>query len=162
MLDVHLRPITKANLQACLALHVAEDQEGFVADNARSLAQAYVDPSLVPLAIYPRAARGWETELPVPMVGFTMYELATGVGFILRLMIDHTHQGQGYGRATMVEVIRRLRLHPEVEVIATSHRHDNGAAARLYASLGFVPWDIPWARDHQEEAYLIGPDQDSA
>jgi len=53
------------------------------------------------------------------MVGFTMYELSAGVGFIRRLMIDQRFQRKGYGRAAMLEVIRRLTLHPEVEMIAT-------------------------------------------
>jgi hypothetical protein len=34
-----------------------------------------------------------------------------------------------------------LRLTPEVSFIAVSHRSDNVAAARLYASLGFRPWE---------------------
>lgn len=153
--NVHLRPIDRANLAACLALRVRDDQAGLVADNARSLAEAYVNPALVPLAIYPGAARGWETDPPVPMVGFTMYEVAAGVGFVLRLMIDQSAQGHGFGQAAIVEVLRRLRLIPEVERIATSHRRENTAAARLYANLGFVPWDIPWARDVQDETYLV-------
>ena len=82
-------------------------------------------------------ARGFEKP-EVPMVGFTMYELSAGVGFIRRLMIDQRFQGKGYGRAAMLEVIRRLKLHPEVEMIATRHRRENEAAAKLYRSLGPV------------------------
>ena len=59
------------------------------------------------------------------MVGFIMYELKGGVGFILRLMIDRRHQRQGYGRAAVLEVIRRLKLIPEVQMIATSHQRGN-------------------------------------
>ena len=59
-----------------------------------------------------------------------------------------------YGRAASIEVIRRLKLHPEVELIATSHRKGNQAAARLYRSLGFVDWDIAWARDQKDEVFL--------
>lgn len=160
MPDVHLRPVTRSNLITCLDLDVTEEQRRFVATNARSLAQAYVQDTLVPLAIYPGSARGWEQDPPVPMVGFTMYELEAGVGFILRLMIDQRHQGHGYAKSAMIEVIRRLRLHPEAEVIATSHQHDNTSAARLYASLGFVSWEIPWARNHQEEAFLALSDSE--
>gem|GEM_PF-4429745 len=54
----------------------------------------------------------------------------------------------------MVEVIRRLRLNPEVEATATSHRRENVAAARLYASLGFVPWNIGYAEPDGDEVYL--------
>jgi diamine N-acetyltransferase len=76
------------------------------------------------------------------MIGFVMYEVDVGVGFIVRVMIDRAHQRKGYGRATLLEVIRRLRLHPAVEMIATSHRHDNEVMASLCRSLGFVPWTI--------------------
>lgn len=158
MTGIHLRPIDRINLAACLALRVHESQVGFVADNARSLAEAYVNPSLVPLAAYPESARGWAGDPPAAMVGFTMYEVVAGVGFILRLMIDRDAQGQGYGRSTVIEVMRRLRLSPEVELVATSHRRDNVAAARLYASLGFEPWRIPWAQDVHDEVYLVHRD----
>ena len=154
MPSVHLRPIDRTNPTACLAIHVSNDPAGFVASNARSLAEAYVNPALVPLAVYPEAARGWEGVPPAPMVGVTMYELAAGVGFILRLMIATDAQGQGYGWTTMLEVIRRLRLTPEVEPIATNHRRDNLAAARLCASLGFTPWEIAWARNTPNEIFL--------
>ena len=32
------------------------------------------------------------------MIGFTMYEVVAGVGFIHRLMIDRSHQRQGSGK----------------------------------------------------------------
>ena len=153
MAEVHLRGISLENYKECLALRVDESQSSLVATNAQSLAEAKVNAALVPLAIYDAAARGYERPV-VPMVGFTMYELAAGVGFILRLMIDRDHQGRGYGRAAMVEVMRRLRLHPEGELIATSYRRENAAAARLYHSLGFVGWDIAWADPEGPEAFL--------
>jgi diamine N-acetyltransferase len=65
----------------------------------------------------------------VPMVGFAMYEIVAGVGFIMRLMTDWKYQRKGYGRATMVEVIRRIKLCPDVEIIATSYRKENEIAA---------------------------------
>lgn len=76
-----------------------------------------------------------------------MYQLEAATGFILRLMIDESHQRKGYGEAAMREVIRRLRLCPEVEIIATSHRDSNDGAAALYKKLGFKPWGIEWAKD---------------
>jgi len=156
MADVHLRPITQANLRDCLKLQINDAQATFVASPAQSLAEAYVNPNLVPLAVYDGAARGYE-QAPVPVVGFTMYELEAGVGFILRLLIDRTAQHQGYGRATMVEVIRRLKLHPQVELIATSYRRDNTVAAQLYQRLGFVPWQIAYATADSPEVYVCLP-----
>ena len=141
MAQVHLRRVTLDNFKECLGLRVDDWQTGFVATNVKSLAEAQVNPDLVPLAIYDRAALGYP-EPAVQIVGFTLYELTAGIGYILRLMIDREHQRKGYGRAAMVEVIRRLKLYPEVEMIVTSHRYDNEAAANLYRNLGFVSWDI--------------------
>ena len=86
-----------------------------------------------------------------------MYELTDAVGFILRLMIDEKYQRKGYGRAATIEIIRRLKLHPEVERIATSHVRENEAAARLYESLGFVDWEHEELRGeaYSGERYLI-------
>jgi diamine N-acetyltransferase len=89
------------------------------------------------------------------MIGFAMYQLEAGTGFILRLMIDEKHQRKGYGKAAMTEVIRRLKLCPEVEIIATSHRDNNDGAAALYRQLGFKPWSIEWAEEDEGETYLV-------
>ena len=75
MLHVHLRPVTQTNLRECLDLRLTDAQTSFVASTARSLAEAYVNPNLIPLVVYPVAARGYE-QPDVPMVGFTMYGLS--------------------------------------------------------------------------------------
>jgi diamine N-acetyltransferase len=150
---VHLRRITRDNFRECLELQVDDSQKGLVATTVQSLADAYVDSNLVPLAVYDAAACGYE-QPNVPMVGFTMYEIVAGVGFILRLMTDCKYQRKGYGRATMVEVIRRIKLCPDVEIIATSYRKENEIAAKLYESLGFALWDIEWAKSHPSEVYV--------
>jgi diamine N-acetyltransferase len=157
MADVHLRRITSDNEQECVALQVDESQARFIATNAQSLAQAGANPSLVPLAVYDREACGYPRPR-VPMVGFVMYEIDCGVGSILRLMIDRAHQRKGYGRAALVEVIRRLRLEPEVEMIVTSHRHDNAGVAALFRSLGFVRWELEGIALTPGEVYLRLPD----
>jgi diamine N-acetyltransferase len=54
----------------------------------------------------------------------------------------------------MLEVIRRLKLCPDVEVIATSYRKENQVAANLYQSLGFREWDIKYAISHPTEVYV--------
>lgn len=153
MVKVHLRRITKDNLRECLALQVKDSQKSLVATTAQSLAEAYVDSNLVPLAVYNAAACGYE-QPDVPIVGFTMYETVAGVGFIMRLMIDWKYQRQGYGQATVVEVIRRLKLYPDVEMIATSYRQENEIAAELYQRLGFAPWDVAWAKSHPTEVFV--------
>jgi diamine N-acetyltransferase len=108
----------------------------------------------VPLAVYDGTARGYPKPSS-PMIGFAMYEVDVGVGLIVRVMIDRAHQRKGYGRATMPEIIRRLRLHPGVEMMTTSHRHDNVVMAALCRSLGFEPWAIdPTFAVRAGEVYL--------
>ena len=153
MVKVHLRKITRDNLRECLNLQVDDSQKSLVTPNAQSLAEAYVDGNLFPFAVYDTSACGYE-QTQVPMLGFVMYEIDGGVGFIMRLMIDSKYQRQGYGRATMIEIIRRLKLYPDVEIIATSYRKQNEVAASLYQSLGFIPWDIEWAQSHPTETYV--------
>ena len=153
MAKVHLRKITKDNLEECLALKVKDSQKNLVATTTKSLAQAYVDPNLFPLAVYDAAACGYE-QPEVPVIGFTMYEIVAGVGFIMRLTIDEKYQGQGYGRATMIEVIRRLKLCPNVEIIATSYRKENKIAAQLYQNIGFREWNLSYAISYPTEVYV--------
>jgi diamine N-acetyltransferase len=153
MAEVHLRSITAANLEDCLTLDVAEVQRGWVSPVVRSLAEAYAIPAMVPLAVYDVAARGHEHP-PEPPVGFTMYEIADGVGYVVRLLIDQRYQRRGYGRATMIEVIRRMRLHPDVEMIGISHRCTNEPAATLYRDLGFIPWDTHYAQKYPDDQFL--------
>src|SRR5262245_3711907 len=107
MAEVHLRRMTAASEQECLGLRVEDGQSRFIASNARSLEQARAHSTFVALAVYDRAACGY-LEPRVPMVGFAMYEVDCGVGYITRLMIDRAHQRRGYGRAALVEIIRRL------------------------------------------------------
>lgn len=153
MTGIYLHPVTRENFQECIQLRVQASQEHLVASNLQSLAEAKVNAHLHPFALYDESCIGYETP-PQPMVGFVMYEIIAGVGFIQRLMIDQRYQGQGYGQAAMQEVIRRLVLIPDVRLIATSYRQGNEVAARLYQRLGFVPWDIAWAQDNPEEVFL--------
>ncbi len=111
MSNVHLRPITLTTYKECLALELDPTQVSFVASNAHPLAEAKVNPTLTPLAIYDAAARGHD-DPPVPMLGFAMVEIAAGVGFIMRLMIDRAHQGQGYGAVPVRRRSRGVRRWP--------------------------------------------------
>ena len=151
---VNLRELAAQDYDACVRLELNEDQKAFVASNMKSLAQAKTNPDLVPLAIYDGDAIG-HTVPPGPMIGFTVYEITDGVGFLLRLMIDRKYQRQGYGRAVVLEVVRRMRLHPEVQVVATSCQRGNVAAETLFRSLGFVDWEISWVDENPDELFLI-------
>lgn len=129
-MTISLKPITRDNLRAVIRLNVAASQQHFVANNAFSIAQAYVEPGFVPLAIY-------NDDEPV---GFLMHGRADEDqrDWILRLMIDAKQQGKGYGQAAMEQVIVRLSAQPDCHEIMISYEPDNDVARRLYASLGFA------------------------
>lgn len=128
-MDVTLREITMENFRECIGLSIAEEQKGFVATNVYSLAEAKADGVSNPLAIYAGEQ----------MVGFIMYdfERKENRGYITRLMVDYRFQGNGYGRAAIIQVIDRLKAIPACREIYTSFVPANTVAARLYASLGF-------------------------
>ena len=74
------------------------------------------------------------------MVGFVLYgvDVETGKWKIFRLMIDRAHQGKGYGRAVMEQVIKRLSAQPDCNEILIAYQTTNDTAQRLYESLGFT------------------------
>ena len=153
-MKISLHNISRDNWQHALTLEIEPAQQAMIAPNVQSIAEAYVDPTLHPSLIYPEGCCD-----PAPKskpVGFLVYEIADcGVGFLLRLMIDREHQGQVFGRAAVIEVIRRLKLCPNVQRIATSHRPQNEAASHLFQSLGFVPWDTShWTTKAEGEVFL--------
>jgi diamine N-acetyltransferase len=130
-MTVTLRPITRDNLWAVVDLKLHPGQEQFVEDNVASIANAYVEPTFVPLGVY----AGDE------LVGFAMYgqHPETGAWWMIRLMIDRAQQGKGYGRAAMEAVIAMMTERVGCAEIVTSFNPANAVAASLYASLGFVP-----------------------
>lgn len=151
---ISLKAITRDNFLDCVRLRVAADQAAYVAPNMESLAQAYVNPKLTPLAIYDGELIVQDLGPTDRMVGFVMYQVWDEVGFIMRLMVGEEFQRRGYGRAAMEEVIRRLRLIPQVRYIGTSVIPANEAATQLYLGLGFV--DAKWPpEDPKGERYLM-------
>lgn len=124
-----LRDITKDNFEESVALKTSDQQEGFVAPNLSSIAQAKVYPSLEIKAVYDA-----ET-----MVGFVMYGLDQEKDrfFLCRLMIDERHQRKGYGRLATEAVIERLKEAGECNELYLCFVENNTAAEKLYESIGF-------------------------
>ena len=129
---VSLVEIDRHNFLPILDLSVSEEQRSFVASNTYSLAQAYVQPECIPLALY----------VENKPVGFAMYciDESDREYWIYRLMIDQRHQGRGYGRAAMLLLIDRIRseMDEQRHRIYISFEPENEIAKSLYESLGFV------------------------
>jgi len=128
---VTLEQINRDNFFDIINLSVTEEQENFVASNTFSLAQAKAQPECVPLAVY-------HDKHPV---GFVMYcmDLEDKEYWIYRLMIDKAHQGKGYGRMAMQQVLSILEQDTAHSIVYLSFEPENLVAQKLYESLGFRP-----------------------
>ncbi|REJ75423.1 MAG: GNAT family N-acetyltransferase [Acidobacteria bacterium] len=128
-MTVELREVNEKNFDECIGLKVAESQNGFVATNLMSIAHSAIYPGLKPRAVYD----GDE------MVGFVLFGLDPDEGkhFLVRLMVDESRQGKGYGRLATEKVIEELRNTEGCDAIYLYCVPDNENAFRLYESLGF-------------------------
>jgi diamine N-acetyltransferase len=128
--QVTLNEISKDTVRAVLRLDVAEHQKSFVAPNSVSIAQAHFEPK----AWFRAAYVGDEP------VGFVMiYEDPDEPEYFLwRLMIDHHHQGKGYGRRVLEMVIDRVRGLPNAKYLKTSYATGEGSPGDFYHRMGFT------------------------
>lgn len=126
---IKLSPIDKGNWMKVLKLKIRDDQKGFVADNSKSLSQAYVFKECVPLAVM-------DEDEPV---GFCMYapDDSDGSIWILRLMIDEKCQSRGFGRRAMELLLDKIKEDRSRPVIYLSFEPENLWARVLYESMGF-------------------------
>ena len=140
-MTVILQPVTADNWRVLIKLKVREDQDGFVAPNLYSIAEAQF------------GFEGFEDEghwdfhsfgayVGDEPVGFVMYCLnpkySRFQAFVMRLMVDEKFQERGYGRETMQLVLETLRSNEEIKSIGISYEPHNEGARRLYAGLGFI------------------------
>ena len=130
-MNITLRPVTRANFSAVVGLTVAPEQADFVASNLYSLAEAAVEPTWRPLAIYAGD----------DLVGFAMFgrDDESGRWWIMRYMIDAQHQGRGYGTAALPVLIDLMIERHGCSEIFLGYAPENAVAERLYARMGFVP-----------------------
>lgn len=130
MPSVTLRPVDLRNWQQVIHLRLSQEQATRVASNLYSLAEAYVQPSCTPYAIYAN-----ET-----LIGFAMAEyLAAPRAYnIPRFMIDIAWQGVGYGSLALQAIIDTLKEERPEAPILISLTPDNAAARGLYERHGFV------------------------
>jgi GNAT superfamily N-acetyltransferase len=135
---ITLREITEDNVRDVLALRLAPGQERFVSSVADSLAEAEEHPEGNPWfrAVYADdepvgfVMLSWDVEPQPPDIN--------GPWFLWKLLIDSRHQGKGYGREVVRQVVELVRSQGAAELL-TSHVPGEGGPAGFYATLGFVP-----------------------
>jgi diamine N-acetyltransferase len=132
---VTLREITAETVIPVIRLSVADDQKGFVASNAVSLAQALFAPQ----AWYRAIHCGEE------LAGFVMLEdesllsppsARPEVG-VWRFMIDAGFQRRGIGRAALLLVIEHVRSKHLFSSLQLSYVPGPGCPEPFYLGLGF-------------------------
>ena len=127
---VALEPVGKGNRAAIVALELSPGQQGFVASNADSLAEARQDDEAIPRAV---VAKG-------RVVGFLMYSAPDDddKAIIYRFMIDRREQGKGLGRAAVAKALEEIARLGHIHRVSICYEPENEAARRLYAGFGFV------------------------
>lgn len=132
--EISLQPIDESNFLDAFQLKLAPEQEAFVSNPVRSLAQAYVYRSQCqPFGIFASDR----------MVGYVMviYDYDIPEYDIWHMMIDRDFQGRGYGKAAMGKCLEYIRTKPfgSSNRVALTCNRDNSAARRLYEAFGFRP-----------------------
>ncbi len=137
--EVSLAEITSDTLKHVLSLKVTAEQEQFVASNAISIAQAYFEK-----AAWFRALKAGDE-----FVGFAMLfdpdhsDDASLTGkereemFLWRFMIDHKHQGKGYGHKAIDLLIGHVRSNTRYKRFAGSFEEGPGGPEPFYMKCGF-------------------------
>ena len=130
----HLEKITEESLVDAFNLKLAPEQERFVSHPIRSLAQAYV---------YRRQCQLFRFYEKDTMVGYVMviYDYDIPEYDIWHMMIDASHQGLGYGKAALDQVLAYIKTMPfgASDRVALTCNKDNGRAMELYRKKGFAP-----------------------
>jgi diamine N-acetyltransferase len=137
MASVTLREITPANRAHVAAVKVTPAQESFVDGVRRSLEEAAATPLSRPWC---RAVYAGDDP-----VGFVMLGDDVPPGdpvipwryYLWRMLVDHRHQGRGYGRAALDLVADYLRTRPGADALMTSIVPGPGSPLGFYLAYGF-------------------------
>ncbi|MEQ1516955.1 MAG: GNAT family N-acetyltransferase [Usitatibacteraceae bacterium] len=137
---VTLREITKDTVRAASLLDVGPGQEGLVAPNAFSIAQAHFHPEAWFRAIYaddvPVGFAMLEDWSLVPDREPERYEDAPYVG-LWRFMIDHRFQKFGFGAQAINLRIAHARTRPRARNMLLSFVPKENNPEHFYARFGF-------------------------
>lgn len=130
---MEFRKIDKTNYMDCICLKLLPGQEGFVADNARSLVEAFYEEGLHTRGIYENGV----------MIGFVLYDYDEEIpGWSMsRFMIGAPYQGKGYGKRAVTEFLEYFKKEISADKIYISVELDNTVARNMYIRLGFRELD---------------------
>lgn len=130
---VHFEKITEENFRAIMQMKRPEN-EGFVAPNVYSLAQAWLyreNGDVYPFAIY-------EGDEPV---GFMMLDEDTEERCLViwRIMFPVEQQNKGYGTQAISQIIHLAKESGKYDFLILDYVPGNEIAKHVYEKLGFCP-----------------------
>ncbi|REC62508.1 GNAT family N-acetyltransferase [Chryseobacterium pennae] len=149
-MSITLREITADNYyEVCLLTTnksgVPTFDEEFLCSNSVSIAESKYYPLLNPQAIYSDQT----------LIGFVMsgpYFRDNGNFWVLRYMIDHQYQGNGFGKKGFTAFIEQVKRNGSIERIYIGLDPDNKRAISLYTSVGF---EFTGERKDGEDVYIL-------
>ncbi|MCF2527705.1 GNAT family N-acetyltransferase [Yinghuangia soli] len=136
---LRLDEITRANIDAALAIRVRADQEEYVSPVVKSLAEAYVHPGVA----WPRLILDGDRPVGFLMAFLGIDFAGDGTGRdirsgLWRLNIAAGEQGRGYGRFAVASVADEIRRRGGSTLTTTWHPGPDGPE-RFCLRLGFRP-----------------------
>lgn len=134
---VSLREISDDNEAAVRALRTTAGQEQFVSTVNYSLREAAEEPEGNP---WYRAIYADDKPVGFVMLAWNVTPRPPeiiGPWYLWKLLVDHRHQGKGYGHAALDQITELVRAEGATELL-TSYVPGEGSPAGFYARLGFV------------------------
>ena len=137
---VELRELDKESFYPITKLDVFEEQKHNVAPNVFSIAQAYFHETAWFRGIY----------VGDEPVGFVMLNLdhEKPEYYLWRFMIDKDHQGKGYGKLALDEIVKVVKQFPEAQVLLSSVEMGEHSPLGFYKNYGFIETD-EWEEDEK-------------
>ncbi|MDJ0628486.1 MAG: GNAT family N-acetyltransferase [Rhodobacter sp.] len=137
-MPLEARPVVRDHVIPLIGLSVAPGQDGFVASNAKSLAQAAYEPGSAIFGL-------WDGDVPVGLVAMIdlrdCVDLEDGgdpdTAYLWRLMIASGFQRRGFGQAAL-KIFHRWARDRALPRLETSVVPENLGARALYEGFGFI------------------------
>ena len=132
------RPLSSDTVNPLIDIEVTKDQRRFLASNAVTMAQSMFEPAVEIWGLF-------EDKTTLGMVALEDWmhpeadfdpEIDRDTLYLWRLMIDHQHQGKGYGTKALEFTLKRARELGRGRVVLTA-LDAPGTAIPLYEAFGF-------------------------
>lgn len=144
---IELKEITWENFWQIINLKPSESQSIYLPTNAVFMAQAYINSKFnypdVCFALYNESQPVGFTKIVYVPKYVEPYHFLEDSYMIDAIMIDGQHQGKGYGKEALYQVLRYIESKPlgEADSIKLSCYDDNIVAISIYERVGFSKTD---------------------